>query len=225
MFLASDVLNSSRALLNDTAAQQFTNAFMLPYLNIAIAELNEMAELNNVQVTNATSVPVVVPVGVDNIGGAGGPDLPAGLIEIQQLFERTNGTSDNYQEMTRKNFLPEYEVLINELIYWAWENQIVKFLGALSDRQVRMHYISSRINAVTDATNPISVINAESFLNYRTAALAAEFSGENKTRADSLNGNAGLALDRFLGIDSKGRQAITTRRRPFMGSYKSRGGF
>lgn len=221
--LASDVLNSVRALLNDTNTQQFTNTYLLPYLNMAISELNEIAEQNNVQVTNATSVPVTIAVGVDNIGGSGGPDLPPNLIEIQQLYERTSGTSEDYTEIVRKNFLPETEILTNWLGVWAYENQIIKFLGALSIREVKIHYISSRVNAVTDGTNPISLINSESFLNYRTAALAAEFTGENKTRADSLNSNAGLALDRFLGIDSKARQTIMTRRRPFMARYKSRG--
>lgn len=224
-FLASDVFAAARALLNDTAGQQWTNAFLLPYLNIAIGELNELAEENNVQVTNATAVPVTVPVGVTNIGGAGGPDLPPDLVEIQQLFERTNGAAEDYVEMTRRTFLPEIQVLTTDLVYWTWENQIIKFIGATSDRQVKIHYIASRISQVTDPTNPISVINAQTFLNYRTAALASEFSGENKTRADSLNSAAGAGIDRFLNIDAKGRQAITTRRRPFMATYKSRGGF
>jgi hypothetical protein len=49
------------------------------------------------------------------------------------------------------------------------------------------------------------------------------FIGENETRAGSLEMLATQALDRELGIPIKGRQAIVTRRQPFMGSYKGRG--
>jgi hypothetical protein len=62
-------------------------------------------------------------------------------------------------------------------------------------------------------------------LSYKTAALLSQFIGENESRAQLLNGEAELAVERMASIDNKGRQQMSTRHRPFRASYKARGGF
>ncbi len=218
-------MNLSAAALNDTQLTIFPYSVQLPYLQMALSELQELLELNNVPVTNTVPVSIIVPTGILGIGGGNGqPALPAGLIEIQQLFERTSGTNQAYTEMTKCEFLPEYQVTWQSLIYWTWQEQTIKFLGATSDREVKIHCIRAIMPDLTDATNPIDIINSKMFLVYRTAALCAQFIGENPTRATELNNDAAAALDRTLGISTKGRQSIAVRHRPFMASYKSRNG-
>ena len=223
MLQAQDVMDASASLLNDTARSMFTYAVQLPYLNIALGELRESLEQNNVQVTDSTNTSVLVPIGTTQIPLS---QLPNDLIEIQQLYERTEGeTNQDYIPMTRLEFLPPYEVQTTDLIYWTWQNQTINFIGALSARQLRIDYVSDQLPKIIDPTDPISVINAKTFLIYRNAALCAEFIGENATRATSLNNDAQLAYDRFMSINVKGKQAIATRRRPFMASWRGGNGY
>lgn len=221
--LASEVMDRAAALLNDTALTVFPYAAQIPHLNIALDELQESLEQNNVGVTNSTSSIFIITAGAIDIGGSTGPALPTDLIEIQQLFERDSGTSEDFIGMTRTEFLPQYTVLTDWLIYWSWQNQIIRFIGATSNRDVKIEYVANNLTPVTSANSVINIINAKSFLAYRTAALCAEYIGENKSRADDLNVNASLAIDRMLGINTKGKQSISIRRRPFMSAYKSRG--
>lgn len=218
------ILDGSGALLNDPSVTQFTYTKQLPFFNMAQNELQELLELNNIPVSNEVApTTLIVTAGVVTIDSSTSPALPTDLVEIQQISERLNGTTDDYIPMTRREFLPTFVEQTESLIWWAWINQKLKFLGALTDRQLQMNYIAARLPAATTTTSPITLFNATSFLMYRTAALCAEFLGENPTRAESLNSDASIALDRFIGISTKGRQSIAIRRRPFMASYKNRG--
>lgn len=218
------LLDNSAVLLNDSAKSVYTYAVQLPFFNMAQKELQELMEQNNVPATNEVApTTLIVAVGVVAISFSTVPALPADLIEIQQLSERLNGAAEDYIPMTRREFLPTLVEQTESLIWWAWQNQELRFLGATTPRQLQLNYIASRLPVVTSTATSITLINADSFLQYRTAALCSQFVGENKTRADDLNAFAGAAADRFLGIDTKGRQAIAVRRRPFMASYKNRG--
>src|SRR5438045_575759 len=97
--IASDVMSLSASLLNDTAQTTFTNVVQLPYLNMAIGELNLEMEQNNVAATNATSSEITITAGILGIGDGGQPDLPIGIIEIQQLHERLAGSTEDYLPM------------------------------------------------------------------------------------------------------------------------------
>lgn len=225
MLLAQDVMKSSAALLNDQGLANngipslFTYTAQIPYLNIALGELREALELNNVQASNKTVIDLFVPIGTVQLTLA---ELPRDLIEIQRLYERTTGqTNEDFCDMTRVEFLPPYVMQTTYLVYWQWAGQNLNFIGAISPRQLRMDYIASTLPRVIDPTDSIPIINAETFLLYRNAALCAEFIGENKSRADSLNGDAQMAYDRFIGINTKGKQAIATRRRPFNAGYRN----
>lgn len=215
---AGEILNDSAALLNDIAKDTFTNDTQIPYLNIALQELQEEFELNNIPATNEVSAVIPVTAGTaTKITTA----IPTRLVEIQKLLERTTGTTEPFIEMTRVEYLPELEIT-QTLSYWTWQNQEIRFLGSLSNRDVKINYIQSLFGVIDSASDPITLINSKSFLAFQTAGLCAEFIYENITRAMSLYGKANRALERSLGISTKGRQAIATRRRPFMSQYKTR---
>lgn len=223
--IAGDVMDSSAALLNDSAKTNFTYAAQLPYLKIAAQELQEEMELANVPTTNKKSSVFVITTAMTDIGGTTGPALPTDLIEIQGAYERLSGSNEDFQYMSKVEFLPPFTVLLESLVYWAWQGQVVNFLGATTTRDVRLDYIATFLPTIVDENTSIVLFNSKSFLTYRNSALCAEFIGENKTRADELNVFAGQALDRFLGINNKGRQSFPVRRRPFMAGYKVRAGF
>ena len=228
---AAQVMDKVASLMNDTAKTTYTYQAQLPYLNMAFDELQESFELNNIPVTNqTTSPPILVPAGTITIGPVDGqgmtpaPNYPIDLIEIQGLYERLAGSSEPYVPMAQREFLPHSidGLPTSALQYWIFQDQQIKMIGALTPREVKIDYIKAIFQDDLVSCSIIGIINARSFLYYRTASLCSQFIGENESRASDLNSYAELALDRTTGISVKGKQAITTRRRPFMSSYKRR---
>ena len=217
-------MDSAAALLNDTARTIFTYDVQRPYLNMALTELREYLELNNIPLTNDSQENITVPAGTTEIifnAVSPAPSLPSDLVEPLELYERTSGSTDDFLPMTRTMFLPPYVTVTSNLIYWSWMGQKIKFIGSNSDIEIRIDYTRSVLPNVTDQDDSIDYINAASFLYNRTGALCAQFIGENPERAEVLNATAQLAIDRAIGIGVKGGQTIATRRRPFNQAYKT----
>lgn len=231
VFTSGDVMNAAASLLNDSAKSRYTYAVQLPYLNIAMGELQEIFELNNIPVTDTVSTLIEVPAGIVAVGYApdpiipNTPYLPDDLIEPKIVWQRTAGI-DPYTPVVRVDFLPRYisGTEISQILCYTWQSQEIRFLPANIDIDLKLDYIKSLFVALTDdeGEDDILITNTQSFLNYRTASLCAQFVEENETRAVALDNDAGLALDRSLGIGTKGRQRIIVRHRPFRASYKRR---
>lgn len=229
--LATTVMDNAAALLNDAGKSQFTYTVQIPYLNMALNELKELFELNNVPVTDTVSAAIQVLAGRTSIGFAPAVPLsidylPSDLIEPKQLWERLHNV-DPYVTMTRVDVLPRYieGTQQNQFNWFTWQSQEIRVLVANQDNDIKMDYIRdlfSEVTSVNYTTYDVAVINAQSFLQYRSAALMAYMIAENPTRAGELDQFAGLSMDRALGIGSKGRQAIIIRHRPFRSGYKNR---
>jgi hypothetical protein len=223
-------MDKSASLMNDTAKTVYTYDAQMPYLNMALKELEEHFQLNNIPVTNQTATEITVPVGTTSIGpfdgvGAGvTPTYPQDLVEIQGIYERLSGTTDPFIPLVKREFLPHPidDLPTESLQYWTWQNQRIKLVGATTEREVKIDYIASIFSEVQNQAAVIGVMNVSTFLFYRTAGLCTQFIGENQSRATELNGFAIMALDRVTGIGIKAKQSITTRRKPFMAAYKRR---
>jgi len=227
---AANVMDKSASLMNDSLRTVYTYTAQMPYLNMALNELQEHFQLNNIPVTSQTSATITIPVlttAVNPVDGGGTvtpPNYPSDLVEIQQIGERLSGSSDAFIPLTRRDNVPQTgDLQSHALRVWAWEDQRIKFAGATSIREIRLDYIKNLFAEVTSETAVLGVINSASFLHFRTAALCSQFIGENQSRASELDTFAILALDRATGISTKAKQSINTRRRPFMASYKHRG--
>lgn len=226
-------MDISASLMNDSAKQTYTYAAQAPYLRIALQELRELFELNNIPVTQQVTSPIItLNAGVTTIvfGAAGtpaAPKLPDDLVEPAQLWERAFGI-DPYVPMTKRDYLPHQleGVQSNQFIYYVWQGQSIQVLPSVQKNDIKMDYIRQLFpdaGATVDQGTTINVINAQTFLEYRTASLLAEFIERNITSAQALGAYAVLALDRATGIGVKGKQNIFTRRRPFRSGYKRRG--
>lgn len=229
--LSGTVMNQAAALYNDPSRTTVTYAVQLPYLNQALQELQEYFELNNIPVTDSHSVSLPVDAGVVSIGFEptmpvpGTTYLPDDLIEPKVVWQRQRDINP-YFIMTRVDFLPRWEegVEVNWFTCYVWQSQEIRFLPAIQDNDIKLDYIRNLFATVEDEETELNVVNAASFLEYRVAGLLSRFIGENPTRADQLDGFATIALDRAMGIGTKGRQRINIRHRPFRASYKRRGG-
>lgn len=227
----SRILARAAGLLNDRGRAVYTDAVLLEYLNTAREELQEVFELNNIPVTNATSSVINVPAGITEIGfepaTVGDPVLPSGLVEIQNLWESLED-QEAWTPVTRVEFLPQgVSVNGSPVTYfsvYAWQDQKIKLLESSQDNDLKLDYIKSLFTELSEGQlgEQNSVLNTDTFLFFNTAALAAEFIDENHTRAQSLASRGGASLERSLGISIKGRQSISTRRRPFRAAWKSR---
>lgn len=223
---AGQVMEKSASLLNDTARTNYTFVAQLPYLQMALQELQEEFELNSIPVTQATSVVIPVDAGETTIVYNGVPPktLPNNFVEPNQLWERVRNTNP-WIPMTRKDYLPHsYEdVEITQFRIFTWNSQQIEVLPATGNNDIKIDYILQLFENLVDENSLINIVNARTFLEYRTAALCAEFIERNITSANALNAYAVLGMDRVTGISSKSKQTIMTRRRPFRSGYKRRG--
>jgi hypothetical protein len=222
--VASTVLAKSATLLNDTARTVYTYTAVLPYLQIALQELQEHFELNNIQSTQLTSAVIPVNAGVTSLTFNVIPGLPSDMIEPQQVWERERGI-DPFVPMARRDYIPHNleGTPTGRFSFYVWENNIMKFLECNRDNDVKIDYIKDLFTPLVDENSLINCINGATFLEYRTAALCAEFIERNQANANALNVYAVMGLDRATGIGVKGKQTILTRRRPFRAAFKKRG--
>lgn len=226
---AGTVMDDAAAHLNDSAKTIYTYTVQIPYLNIAVNELKELFELNNIPVTATVSAALPIDSGVTSIGFSPTPPivgvtyLPDDLIEPVMLWERPRNT-DPYIPMSKVGILPEWQqgVQINQFIWYVWQSQEIRFMAANQDNDIKMNYIKNIFATVATSASTLNVVNARSFLGYRTAALIAGDIMQDDAREEKNNNSAAASLDRVLGIGTKGRQAIFTRRRPFRQAFKMR---
>ena len=226
---AGEVMDRAAVLMNDRDKTDYTYDVLLPFLNTAIDELMESLTESQSSPTTQTSGAILLPKGSSAIyplESLTPPHYPPDLVEVQEVGERTAGTQDAFIPMTRLEF-PQAFPINSALLYWSWENQIIKFNpnGANTDREIQIRYIKTEISQASGPNSIVGVIGTRSFLAYKTASLAAQFIGENQKRADELNDKAMDALERLYNIQNKGRQEISTRHRPFRAGWKARGGY
>lgn len=222
---AGTVMNMAAVLLNDKDRTQYTYPIQVPFVQMALQELQEYYELHSLAVTEDVSAIIQINAGLSEITyGTIDPKLPDDLVEPQQVWERTRNVNP-FVPMTRREYLPHSleGVTISQLIFYVWQSQKMRFIAANQNNDIKIDYIKQLFTTITDQTSIINIVNAQTFLEFRTAGLIAEFIEHDESSATKYNGYASLAMDRATGITVKGKQTIMTRRRPFRSGYKHRG--
>jgi hypothetical protein len=228
-YTAGEVMDRSAVLMNDPNKTDYTHVVLLPFLRMAVDELQDNLVDNQDGVMSYDYAGIILPKGSNSIwqpSSLNTPVYPEHLVEIQEVAERTVGSDAAFVPLTKVEYPPDRPAT-DMLEEWAWNSQIIKFnvRGCTTDRQIRLKYlVNGIISDLTPATS-LGYLNAQSFLAYKTAAYAAMFIGENPQRAQVLDGKAEMALERVISINNKGRQQMMTRHRPFRAAFKMRGGF
>lgn len=217
----SDIMDAAAALMNDSAMEVYNYETQIPYLKIVVRELREILELSSSPVTSKKSTVINLDAGIVSVGFDTTPALPPDLVDIYKVWESPEGM-DRYIPMSRKDSIPDYYLGVESSYFgiWAWQDNAIKLPSANADIDLKLDYLRSISDADIDENSNIGVINCDSFVTFRLAALLAEFVEENTEHKDSLMISAIEGKDRMLGIENKGKQAIMTRRRPFRASYK-----
>lgn len=206
--LASDVMDSSRAVLNDIAKDLYTDEALLPYLKIANDDLSDELVDNGSTVTKEVSIDAPLLAGAKQIV------LPNDLIVPIECFEKDSAQDDSYYRMMHQSdFLPN-NIPGVELGVWIWQGQQIQFNGSTQDKKIRVRY-HRLILEITGVNTPLELTHAKNYLAYHTAALAAEHIGQNRTKAIDLEGVAIQKLNKLLKKEVKQSHSKPTRRRPF----------
>ena len=218
-----------RSLLNDAAGNLFTDAVLLPYVNSAyrkvqraLANIESGSFLTDNVLLVVTAVAQADASAQVSITDATAPpnQLPTDLLVPMKLWERANGSADDFIEMTDltgHDGLPS-EPQTQMLRYWEWRADGLYFLGATRDTQIRLRYQKSYPD-LADATSPVLVRNAQEAIAYAAAAMAGAARGA--PQAERWDGAAADAIEDLIVRATQREQQTARRRRPF----SSRAGF
>jgi hypothetical protein len=171
-----------RSLLNDAAANVFTDAVLLPYLNdiyltlqkkVANAGGGEFITDDVLLVVPLVAVPDPGTQVVLNDATLPPNQLPANLIVPLKLWERPNLSTQDFVEMvdlTEHGGLPSRWQGFT-LGVWEWRTDGVYFIGATQDTQIRLRYEQS-FPPLSGPTDVILLRGSSNAIAHGTAALA-----------------------------------------------------
>ena len=220
---AGQITSLVRSLLNDAAGNLFTDTVLIPYANSAYRKVQRA--LANIQSASFLSddVLLVVPavtatdpsVQVSITDATAPPNqLPTNLLAPLKVWERPNGSSDDFVEMTDltdHGGLPSQPQGLN-LQYWEWRADGLYFLGATQDTQIRLRY-ETAYPAFVDGTSAVLIRDAIEPIAFFTAALAAGARGAPQAwRGDDAGTDA---LEDLLLRATHREQHSGRRRRPY----------
>jgi hypothetical protein len=206
--LASDVMDRSRAVLNDIAMDLYTNEVLQPYLKIANDDLSDELVDNGATVQKEVTVDIILPIGLKTL------TLPDNMIVPIEVFEKNQGEDDTYyRKVDQGMFLPN-ALPGKELSNWSWREQNINFLGSTQVKSVRVRYYRL-ITELNGENAPVELTHALNYLAYHTAALAAEHIGQNRVKAIDLESQALKKLSKLIKKEVKQSQSRPVRRRPF----------
>lgn len=214
--LGQVVSTAQSAYLNDPAGVFWTDAILIPFIQEAHRELQLELQINGVAVIKTKSAIVTIPA-VDLESWTGEvvmPDQPTNLIEPLECWERPTGDTleCDWNLMIKKSWVPETQP-VNDLVYWNWVAETIKFLGAMQDNDIKLYYNAGIAIPQVD-TDPLGFINSETFLAPRASALALSSVGAD-AKAKTLNDLAATRIDKILQYNTLGEQDMIVRRRPY----------
>jgi hypothetical protein len=160
-------LKLARTYLHDNNAITWTDAELMPLLQVAHSEMVEELKLHQLGTLKAVSARITIPALALDMG----VNQPTNIIDPISLVEGDPGADiANFQDMVRTNFIP-FEDQTNWLTYWSWIGEKIVFLGANTAREVILRYTGS-IATPQYVTDQLGIIFAENFIAPRIVSLA-----------------------------------------------------
>ncbi len=227
--VVSQITPLVRALLNDVPGNVFSDAVLLPYLQMAYRRVakalgnikSSVFIKDNVLLVVAAVAAADASVQVAITDATAAPNqLPTDLLVPLKVWERQNGSTDNFQEMTEltdTGGLPS-QPQGQQLIYWEWRGDGLYFLGATVDTQIRIRYQAVPAD-VTGAASSVLLRNGQNSFALLTAALAAGARGS--PNAAALKEQGDEALDAMKDSVILQMQNVPRRRRPYSSRNRS----
>ena len=208
--LASDVMDSSAAFLNDSSKEIYGYPAQLPYLKLAVKAVTLKMQNAQLSTLKEESSILVLPVNTTVISAITTPALPSDLLDLIRVEERLSGSSETFQELQSSEWEPE-TTPGSVLGVYTWRELEIKFVGATTIRDVKLSYYKS-LATISSENSVIPDENLHLPLAIYTAALIARYSGENYQRYNDLMRDFGDAWTEYIQIQVKRNQANPIRR-------------
>ncbi len=215
--------NQTGSVSNIGQGAVWTDFVLIPYLNQAygkvrrgVSNVGQESMVRDDVLLVVTALANPDPSAVVAITDATAPpnQLPVDLIEPLKIWERPNGSAQDFQEMsdmTRKGGLPS-RFQEQVLGVWEWRGDGIYFIGALQDTQIRLRYRASFLD-LADGTSTIQIRDSVDCLALLTAAFAGASRGSPLAEKWDIAGMA--ALEDLIVASARKGQRQGTRRRPF----------
>ncbi len=211
-----------RALLNDVPGNVFSDAVLLPYLQMAYRRVNKALGNIKSSVFIKESLLVVPAVAAADASlqvsitdaTAAPTQLPVDLLVPLKLWERQNLSTDNFQEMTDltdEGGLPS-QPQGQQLVFWEWRGDGLYFIGALNDAQIRIRYQSIPPD-IASAASSVLLRDGQNTFALLTAAFAAGARGSPNAQSYKQQGDE--ALDAMKDSVVHQMQHQVRRKRPY----------
>jgi hypothetical protein len=197
----------------------FTDAVLIPYLNQAYRKVQR--GLANIGSNNFINDDVLLVVAAVTGGDSGTQtsitdntappnQLPVDLLEPVRIWERPNGSTDDFFDMTN---LTQHGGLPSrpqgqDLSVWEWRMDGIYFIGATQDIQIRLRY-KRALPSLADGTSVLLIRNCQEAVSYLAAALAAGARGSPAAQAYDTVGMD--ALDDLVSTAVRAMQATNYR--------------
>lgn len=189
---------------------------LVPFVQHAYRDLQKKLATNGVA-RRVEVDEIQIPLTCTKINDDGtAPDapLPADFIYPLKLWERTDGTTDEYVEMRETRFgLPQRESLTPTLDFWEYRGNEILLTGASSVRQIKMRFEKS-LPVLTQAGDKIGIREAVGALAYGAAALAARSRGVSALARD-MSAQYEEAAAQIVNGAVRPNQRVPVRRRAY----------
>lgn len=197
--------------LNDSSQLVYTSAILLPFVNMALEELEEELQVYNVDPLRVESITILVAIGDTVL-----TQMPTDYIEAVALYERLQGSSDAWMPVRETDWvdvnLTESETILN----WASRGGQIRITPPIGDREVQLKYLKGLTEATSTGT-ALDIAGSLRFLGLVTARNAARDLGNSINKANSYEPDIQRAKDRLVRRLENEQQALGVRRRPYTG--------
>lgn len=236
----TDITNLIRSLCADPQGQWFTDTLLLPYVNSAARRIaRELANNGQTTLIEDEYVATIPPIAVadpglqvqltfngvaGNLAQAGNPTLPLDLVFPSFLWERTSGSTEQWQEMrdyTAKGGLPS-RAQTAYLGEWEWRTDTLCFLGSTVARDIRIRYEGSTLIFGLTGLPPNQTISGQlgeldaiDAIAYWVAAAVLKPRGS--AIADTYATFAETLIEQLVSGAVRQQQASPRRRKPYRG--------
>lgn len=201
-------LRLARSYLKDINAITYTDAHLMPLLQVAFGEMIQELELNDIGTVRRTSAAILVPALEVTL-----PFQPVDIVVPIDMMERRAGSTskDEFVDMQGPlNYLPADDPYIDRLRYWSFNAEIISFVGCRQNREVQLRY-DAALSAPNKLTDPLGFIFAEQFIGPKIASLMLASNERDNTYTEAA---AQKALYKLIQTNVVGDQR-PVRRRPY----------
>ena len=211
---SGSIMQRSAAHLNDTSMLVYNADVLLPYLNMAIDELQE--ELGVFEIGEMRRETIIILV---NAGDTSIPQMPLDFLEAISVLERARGSSDEWREVDQVVAIdPNLTIRPgNTLSQWTERSDRIEINPPALDREILLDYVASMTIAEGE-DGPINIESSRRLLALLTARNAARDAGNSRTKADTYEPDIARARDRLIRrLQKKSQEVSGTRRLPYQG--------